>query len=371
MIIGVPKEIKKNEYRISVTPAGAQALVETGHKVLIEQSAGDGSSFSDEEYSKVGATILESRGELFETSDLIVKVKEPIAEEFDLFRDGQILFTFLHLAPNRPLTEALIRTGITAIAYETVESDDGSLPILTPMSEVAGKIAVQNGACLLQKNNNGRGILLSGVPGVGHGRILIIGGGVVGLNAAKIASALGADVTVLDLDLNRLAYLDDIFGGKVETLMSNTLNIEKQTAKADLVIGAVLKTGAKSPRLVTREMIKQMKDGSVIVDVAIDQGGCIETSRPTTHGDPTFIEMGVIHYCVTNMPGAVPRTSTLALSNTTFPYIQKLADLGLETCLKKDALFSKGVNITTGKVTHQAVAQALEMEYTPLEELIT
>jgi alanine dehydrogenase len=370
MIVGIPKEIKKNEYRVSMTPAGVQTLVERGHPVLVEASAGKESGFSDEEYSKVGATIFASRDELFGKAKLIVKVKEPQPEEFHLLNEKQILFTFLHLAPNRPLTEALLKTGVTAIAYETVESDDGSLPILTPMSEVAGKIAVQNGACLLQKNNHGRGILLSGVPGVGHGRIVIIGGGVVGLNAAKVASALGADVTVLDVDLHRLAYLDDIFGGKVETIMSNTLNIATEAAKADLIIGAVLQTGALSPRLVKKTMIAEMKEGSVIVDVSIDQGGCVETSRPTSHGDPTYVEMGVVHYCVTNMPGAVPRTSTLALGNTTLPYIQRLADFGLAKCLEEDKPFSRGVNICKGTLTHQAVAQALGMEYNPLAKVI-
>ncbi|MFQ5901519.1 MAG: alanine dehydrogenase [Thermodesulfobacteriota bacterium] len=370
MIIGVPKERRKNEYRVSITPAGVKALTGQGHTVLIEKNAGKGSNFSDAQYLSVGATVLDGRKKNYEEADLIVTVKEPLPEEYDLFQEDQMLFTFLHLAANNDLAHMLIERRITAIAYETVELDNGSLPILTPMSEVAGKIAVQSGTYMLQKHNKGRGVLLGGVPGVEQGKVTIIGGGVVGLNAAKVAFGLGAEVTLLDIDLGRLAYLDDIFGEKIETIMSSALNIEKQVLESDLVIGAVLVTGDRAPVLVTRKMIEKMRDGSVIADVAIDQGGCVETSRPTTHSSPTFVEMGVAHFCVTNLPGAVPRTSTVALSNTTLSYIQRLANSGFKKYVTKDNAFSKGVNVFEGKITHQAVAKALDMKYTPLEKVI-
>lgn len=369
MIVGIPKEIKDKEYRVAITPAGVDVLIKAGHKVIIEKAAGAGSGIMDEEYRKAGAEIAGKAHEVFELADMIVKVKEPLSQEYPLLRKGQILFTYLHLAPVPELTAALIKSGVSAIAYETVELQDGSLPILTPMSEVAGKIAVQVGAYYLMKANAGRGILLAGVPGVEKGKVAIIGGGVVGTNSAKVAIGLGAEVVIINRSLERLRYLDDIFGGKVKTLASNSYNIEKAVTEADLVIGAVLITGAKAPHLVTRDMIRRMKRGSVIVDVSVDQGGCVETIRPTSHSDPVYEVDGVIHYGVTNMPGAVPRTSTFALTNATLPYVVKLANVGIEA-LKQDPALAKGMNVFKGRITYKAVADAMGEKFTPVEKLL-
>lgn len=369
MIVGIPKEIKDKEYRVAITPAGVDVLIKAGRKVIIEKAAGVGSGITDEEYAKAGAEIAGNAHEVFERADMIVKVKEPLSQEYPLLRKGQILFTYLHLAPVPELTVAMIKSGVIAIAYETVELQDGSLPILTPMSEVAGKIAVQVGAYYLMKAHGGKGVLLAGVPGVEKGKVAIIGGGVVGTNSAKMAIGLGAEVVIINSSLERLRYLDDIFGGKVKTLASNSYNIEKAVTEADLVIGAVLITGAKAPHLVTRDMIGRMKKGSVIVDVSVDQGGCVETIRPTSHSDPVYEVDGIIHYGVTNMPGAVPRTSTFALTNATLPYIVKLANLGIEA-LKQDPALAKGVNVFKGSITYKAVADIMGEKFTPLEELL-
>ena len=369
MIVGIPKEIKDKEYRVAMTPAGVDVLIKAGHKVIIEKAAGAGSGITDEEYAKAGAGIVGNAHEVFKQADMIVKVKEPLPQEYPLLRKGQILFTYLHLAPVPELTAALMKSGVIAIAYETVELQDGSLPILTPMSEVAGKIAVQVGAYYLMKAHGGKGVLLAGVPGVEKGKVVIIGGGVVGTNSAKIAIGLGAEVVIINGSLERLRYLDDLFGGKVKTLMSNSYNIEKAVTEADLVIGAVLIKGAKAPRLVTRDMIGKMKKGSVIVDVSVDQGGCVETIKPTSHSDPVYEVDGIIHYGVTNMPGAVPRTSTFALINATLPYIVKLAKLGTEA-LRQDPSLAKGVNVFKGRITYKAVADIMGEKFTPLEELL-
>lgn len=369
MIIGVPKEIKDKEYRVALTPAGVDVLTKAGHKVIIENGAGIGSGLSDEEYIKAGAEIVDNAQELFKQSDMIIKVKEPLPQEYPLLRKDQILFTFLHLAPVPELTKALMKSGVIAIAYETVELSDRSLPILKPMSEVAGKIAVQVGSYYLMKAYGGRGVLLGSVPGVEKGKIVIIGGGVVGTNAAKVAIGLGAKVTMINRDIERLRYLDDIFGGRLETVASNPYNIEKAVLEADLIIGAVLIKGAKAPHLVTRHMISKMKKGSVIVDVSIDQGGCVETIKPTSHSDPIYEVDGVIHYGVTNMPGAVPRTSTFALTNATLSYVVKLANLGIEA-LKQDPALAKGVNVFKGKITYEAVADALGEEFVSLKTLL-
>ncbi|MFZ5591051.1 MAG: alanine dehydrogenase, partial [Bacillota bacterium] len=336
MIIGVPKEIKSNENRVAITPAGVQAMVKAGHKVVIENNAGVGSGISNEDYIAAGAEILATPAEVFAAADMIMKVKEPLPPEYGLFKEGQVLFTYLHLAPEPELTRALLDKKVVGIAYETIQLPNGSLPLLTPMSEVAGRMAVQIGAQFLEKHNGGLGILLGGVPGVPPAKVTIIGGGVVGTNAAKIALGMGADVTILDLNANRLRYLDDIFGSRIKTLMSNSYNIAAAVKEADLLIGAVLIPGARAPKLVTEEMVKQMKPGSVIVDVAIDQGGSIETvDRVTTHAEPTYIKHGVVHYSVANMPGAVARTSTFALTNVTLPYALKLANKGYRAAIKE------------------------------------
>ena len=369
MIIGIPKEIKDNEYRVAITPAGVRALKDSGHRIIVQKSAGIGSGISDEEYRIAGAKILDKAEDIFENADMVIKVKEPLPEEYPLLKKDKILFTFLHLAPLPELTDVLVKSGITAIAYETVELPDRSLPILTPMSEVAGKLAVQVGAYYLMRHNKGRGILLGGVPGVEIGKVTIIGGGVVGINAAKIAVGMGADVTIINRSLERLRYLDDIFRGRIKTLASNSYNIEKSVIESDLVIGAVLITGAKAPHLVTREMVSRMKKGSVIVDVSIDQGGCIETIKPTSHSNPVYEVDGVIHYGVTNMPGSVPRTSTFALTNATLPYIIKLANMGLDA-VKKDHSLAKGMNVFKGRITCNAVADAQEKEYTDLKTFL-
>ncbi len=369
MIIGLPKEIKDNEYRVAVTPGGVRQLVHSGHEVLVQAGAGEGSGFSDDEYDWGGARIVGGDNEAW-TADLIVKVKEPQPSEYDLMRPGMTLFTYLHLAAEKELTLAMVEHSVTGIAYETVEEANGSLPCLTPMSEVAGRMAVQVGAQYLEKKNGGRGKLLSGVPGVRPADVTILGAGVVGTNAAQIALGMGASVIVLDINADRLRYLDQVLHGRLSTMSANPYNIAEAVKRADLLIGAVLVKGAKAPCLVTREMIRRMEPGSVIVDVAVDQGGCCDTISPTSHSDPVYVVDGVLHYGVTNMPGAVPRTSTYALSNATLPYLMKLAEEGVEGAIKNDTTLAKGVNIYEGKVTYEAVADALNLEYTPLSSLL-
>ncbi len=369
MIIGVPKEVKADEYRVSITPAGVAELVADGHTVLIENSAGVGSGIQDEQFEQAGARIVSCK-EVFSKSGMIIKVKEPLPEEFDKLQEGQILYTYLHLAPAPELTDSLLERKIAGVAYETVETDDGALPLLIPMSEVAGRMSVNEGAKYLERENGGRGILLGGVPGVDPGHVVIIGGGIVGMNAAKMAVGTGAKVTLLDINLDRLRYIDDIFNGRVVTIMSNRLNILDYVKTADIVIGAVLLTGARAPKLITRKMLSQMMPGSVVVDVGIDQGGILETSRPTTHSDPIFEEEGVIHYCVANMPGALARTSTYALTNATLPYARELAAKGLKKALEDNIPLRYGLNLYRGRVTHPAVAEALGKEYVPVDEAI-
>jgi len=369
MIIGVPKEVKDHESRVGITPAGAHALVDAGHAVLVEHDAGALSSFIDAEYQAVGAEIVGNAADVWARANMVVKVKEPVEKEYPHFREGLVLFTYLHLAPLRALTDALLAKKVTGIAYETVRDKAGALPLLTPMSEVAGRLSVQVGAAYLEKEHGGRGVLLGGVPGVPPGNVCIIGGGIVGTNAAKIALGMGAKVTLVDLNLNRLRELDDIFSGRLHTLYSNAYNVERAVCEADLVIGGVLIPGAAAPKIVTKAMVSKMKKGAVIVDVAIDQGGCIETARPTTHSDPSYEVDGVVHYCVTNMPAAVPNTSTLALTNATFPYVMKLAKLGPSMAIRKDQGIAEGVNTFNGVLTYKAVAQAQDREYTLIGEL--
>ncbi len=357
MNIGVPKEIKNNEFRVAITPAGVREFVNHGHSVFIETGAGLGSAITDEDFKKVGATILASADEVWDKSELVLKVKEPIAAEYKRMRKGQALFTYLHLAASKECTDALIDSGITAIAYETVEVD-GALPLLAPMSEVAGRMAAQVGAAALQRSNGGRGVLLGGVPGVRPGRVLVLGGGIAGLAAATIAHGMRADVTVVDLNQKRLGEIDQVFNGTIKTLMSSAHTIEEEALQADLVIGAVLIHGAKAPKLIKNELVKRMKAGSVLVDIAIDQGGCFEDSRPTTHAEPTFKVHDSIFYCVANMPGAVPFTSTYALSNATLKYAIALADLGWREALRQDSGLALGLNIHEGKIYYQAVANA-------------
>ena len=357
MNIGVPKEIKNNEFRVAITPSGVRELTSKGHTVFIESSAGLGSAITDSDYEAVGAKILSSADEVWAKAELILKVKEPIAAEYSRMRKGQVLFTYLHLAASRECTHALINSGITAIAYETVEVN-GSLPLLAPMSEVAGRMAAQVGAAALQKSAGGRGVLLGGVPGVRPGKVLVIGGGTAGLAAATIAHGMRADVTVVDVNQRRLGEIDQIFSGTVKTLISNIHEIEEQALQADLIIGAVLVHGAKAPRLISNALVKRMKPGSVLVDIAIDQGGCFEDSRPTTHAEPTFKVHGSIFYCVANMPGAVPFTSTYALSNATLKYALALADLGWKEALRRDSSLALGLNVHEGKIYYQAVADA-------------
>lgn len=370
MIIGVPKEVKDHESRVGVTPAGAKALTEAGHKVLVEHNAGELSSFPDDDYQAVGAEIVGSAHDLWRTAEMVVKVKEPVEKEYVHFRDGLVLFTYLHLAPLKELTDTLLSKGVTGIAYETVKDRAGSLPLLTPMSEVAGRLSVQIGAAYLEKEHGGRGVLLGGVPGVPPGNVCIIGGGIVGTNAAKMALGLGAKVTLVDLNLNRLRELDDIFNGRVFTLASNSYNIERAASEADLLIGGVLIPGAAAPKIVTRGMVSKMKKGAVIVDVAIDQGGCIETAKPTTHSNPSYEVDGVVHYCVTNMPAAVPNTSTLALTNATFPYVLKLANQGALAAIKADPGLAEGVNTYKGKLTYKAVAEGQNRDFTQVSSLL-
>ena len=368
MRIGVAKEIKPDEYRIALTPAGALELINHGHEVAIEQGAGLGSAFPDEAFTRVGAEIV-SVDDVWERSDMVLKVKEPIAVEYPRLREGLILFTYLHIAADEPLTRALVDSGITAVAYETVEVG-GALPLLAPMSEVAGRLASQAGAYHLEKPVGGRGLLLGGVPGVAPGRVVVVGGGVVGYNAAVIALGLGAQVTILDRSIDRLRHLEEVLSGRVSLLMSSSLQVAASVEDADLVIGAVLIPGALAPKLVTREMIASMKEGAVVVDVAIDQGGCFETSHATTHADPVYVVDGVIHYCVANMPGAVPITSTKALTNATLPYVEAIANKGLPEAVSDDPALAKGVNVIEGKVTYEAVAEAHGLGYTPLDDVL-
>jgi alanine dehydrogenase len=370
MRIGVPTEIKNNEYRVGMTPPGVRDLTSDGHTVYVQKGAGEGSGFADAEYEAAGAKILPTAAEVFGESDMIVKVKEPVEGDLKHLKDGQLLFTYLHLAPVPDLTKQLLDKKITGIAYETITGRGGSLPLLSPMSEVAGRMAVQVGAYFLQRPNGGRGVLLGGVPGVLPADVAIIGGGIVGINSAKMAIGLGARVTILDTNIDRLRYLDDIFNGRVNTLASNKAHIEEAVRRADLLIGGDLIPGAAAPKLVTRAMIKEMKKGSVIVDVAIDQGGCVETAHPTTHAEPTYVVDDVIHYCVANMPGAVPRTSTIALTNATLPYTRQLARLGAEAAVRENAGLAEGVNVYKGKLTYQAVAEAQGREYTALNTLL-
>ncbi|MDP9011185.1 MAG: alanine dehydrogenase [Pseudomonadota bacterium] len=363
MKIGVPKEIKIHEYRVGLVPAGVRELVDAGHQVLVQTGAGSGIGFEDSHYQAAGARIAAKAEDVFSASDLIIKVKEPQLAECRLLGQGQVLFTYLHLAADAAQAEALLASRATAIAYETVTAVDGSLPLLTPMSEVAGRMSVQVGAHCLQKANGGLGVLLGGVPGVAPAKVVILGGGVSGTHAAEMAVGMRADVTVVDRSVKRLRELSAIFGNQLKTVYSTAHTIEAQVREADLVIGAVLIAGAAAPKLVTRAMVKSMKAGSVLVDIAIDQGGCFETSRPTTHAEPTFVVDGVIHYCVTNMPGAVPRTSTFALTNATLPYVRSLADLGWQEAIAKDAGLARGLNVHDGILTHEAVASALRLDY--------
>ncbi|MHB8470714.1 MAG: alanine dehydrogenase [Gaiellaceae bacterium] len=368
MRIGVAREIKTDEYRVALTPAGARELAARGHEVLVETTAGDGSSFPDEHYERAGARIC-AVDEVWERSELLLKVKEPIAAEYRRLREGLTLFTYLHIAADAPLTRALVESGIAAIAYETVETSDRRLPLLAPMSEIAGRLASQAGAYFLEKPLGGRGLLLGGVPGVAPGRVLVLGGGVVGYNAAVIAIGLGAQVTILDKSIDRMRYLDEILSGRVTTVMSSTLQIESSIAEADVVIGAVLVPGARAPKLVTREMLGAMKPGAVIVDVAIDQGGCVETAHATTHSDPVYEVDGVLHYCVANMPGGVPITSTKALTNATLPYVEAIAEHGVAEAVARDGALARGVNVLGGKITYEPVAAAHDLESVPLETL--
>ena len=368
MRIGVAKEIKPDEYRIALTPAGALELINHGHEVAIEQGAGVGSAFPDEAFTRVGAEIV-SVDDVWSGSDLVLKVKEPIASEYPRLREGLILFTYLHIAADEPLTRALVDSGIAAVAYETVEVGQ-ALPLLAPMSEVAGRLASQAGAYFLEKPVGGRGLLLGGVPGVAPGRVVVVGGGVVGYNAAVIALGLGAQVTILERSIDRMRHLEEVLSGRVSLLMSSSLQIAASVEEADLVIGAVLIPGAVAPKLVTREMISTMKEGTVVVDVAIDQGGCFETSHATTHADPVYVVDGVTHYCVANMPGAVPITSTKALTNATLPYVEEIANKGLRAAVSHDPALAKGVNVIEGKVTYEAVAEAHGLDYTPLDGVL-
>jgi len=369
MKIGVAKEIKTDEYRVALTPAGAHELIRRGHEVTLERGAGEGSSFPDSAYEAVGAHTAPV-DEVWADSELLLKVKEPIASEYPRLREGLVLFTYLHLAADRPLTEALIASGIRAVAYETVETEQHQLPLLAPMSEVAGRLAAQAGAHFLEKPLGGRGLLLGGVPGVAPGKVVVIGGGIVGYNAAVIALGLGGQVTILERSIDRMRHLEEVLSGRVTLLMSSALQVESSVADADVVIGAVLIPGAVAPKLVTREMVREMKEGSVLCDVAIDQGGCFETSHPTTHTEPVYVVDGVTHYCVANMPGAVPITSTKALTNATLPYVEAIADHGLADAVALDPALARGVNVIDGKVTCEPVAEAHGLTYRPLESVV-
>jgi len=367
--IGVAKEIKTDEYRVALTPAGARELVQHQHDVLVERSAGEGSAFSDADYERAGARIG-SVEEVWAESELLLKVKEPIEPEYARLRDGLVLFTYLHIAADEPLTRALMESGITAVAYETVETDDRRLPLLAPMSEIAGRLAPQAAAHFLEKPLGGRGVLLAGTPGVAPGHVVVVGGGIVGYNAAIIALGLGAQVTILERSIDRMRHLDEILSGRVSLLMSSALQVDESIAKADVVIGAVLIPGARAPKLVTREMLRDMKPGAVIVDVAIDQGGCVETAHATTHSDPVYDVDGIVHYCVANMPGGVPITSTKALTNATLPYVEAIAGHGLAEAVSRDPALARGVNVVDGKITYEAVAEAHSLDYTPLDGVL-
>ena len=368
MIIGVPKEIKNNENRVALTPAGAKELIKRGHQVYVQQSAGLGSGFSDQDYSAAGASLLPSIEATYQIAEMIMKVKEPIESEYNLIKPNQLLFTYFHFASYEPLTKAMVASKAICLAYETVEKADRSLPLLVPMSEVAGRMAIQKGANYLEKPLGGRGILLGGVPGVLPAKVLILGGGIVGTQAAWMAAGLGADVIIMDLSLPRMRYLADVMPANVKTMMSNEFNIREQIKQADLIVGAVLIPGAKAPHLITKDMLKDMKKGAVVVDVAVDQGGCIETCKPTTHENPTYVIDDVVHYCVANMPGAVPYTSTLALTNATLPYAIQLADKGWKKAAQENADLVPGLNVIQGDIVYKAVAEAFSMPYTPVEK---
>jgi alanine dehydrogenase len=370
MIIGVPKEIKDNEFRVSVTPGGVHQLVAEGHRVLVQRGAGDGSGFTDDEYEQRGAEVTAAAAEVWRDAEMIMKVKEPLPQEYDYLREGLVLYTYLHLAANDGLTRELMRRQVIGIAYETVELPNGSLPLLTPMSEVAGKMAVQIGAHHLERIHGGRGKLLGGIPGVLSADVVILGGGTVGINAAVVALGMGASVLIIDISADRLRYLTEVLHGNLKTLISTPHNIAEAVKRADLVIGGVLVKGAKAPRLVTRQMVAEMKRGSVIVDVAVDQGGCIETTHATSHSQPIYLVNGVVHYCVPNIPGAVPRTSTYGLSNATLPYALKLANQGVVKAIRADPALAKGVNTCQGQITYKAVAEAFGLDYRPVTELI-
>ncbi len=370
MKIGVPKEIKTNENRVALTPIGAEVLHRHGHKIFVETNAGNGSGFSDSDYKKAGASILKTPQQVFETADMIMKVKEPIKPEYNLIRNGQVVFTYFHFASSKELTLAMMKSKCIAIAYETVQKSDGSLPLLIPMSEVAGRMAPQEGAKYLERTMGGRGVLLGGVPGTEPAEVVVLGGGIVGTNAAKIAAGFGAKVTIMDNNLYRLRYLDDVMAKNVTTMMSNPYNIREVIKKADLVIGAVLIAGAKAPKLITKDMLKLMKPGSVVVDVSVDQGGCIETCKPTTHENPTFVVNGVVHYCVANMPGAVPFTSTIALTNATLPYAVELANRGWRKACSQNEELKLGLNMIDGKITYKGVSDAFGYNSSDVNELI-
>ena len=369
MIIGVPKEIKNNENRVALTPAGAKELIKRGHTVYAQSTAGNGSGFQDQEYIDAGVKMLPTIEDVYNIAEMIIKVKEPIASEYDLIKKDQLVFTYFHFASSEPLTHAMIKSGSVCLAYETVEKSDRSLPLLVPMSEVAGRMAIQEGAKYLEKPMGGRGILLGGVPGVRPAKVLILGGGVVGTNAAKMAAGMGADVTMMDISLPRLRYLDDVMPANVNTFMSNEYNIRELLSTHDLIVGAVLIPGAKAPHLITRDMLKDMRPGTVLVDVAVDQGGCIETCKPTTHENPTFVVDDILHYCVANMPGAVPYTSTLALTNATLPYAIDLANKGWKKACQENKELELGLNVVEGKVVYKGVSDAFDLEYTPVSEV--
>ena len=367
MIVGVPKEVKDHEFRVSATPGAVQTLIDAGHRVLVQRQAGGGSGFEDDEYSVNGAELVSSAEEIWQRAEMVMKVKEPLPSEYPFLREDLLLFTYLHLAANEELTAELVRRRVTSIAYETVELPNGALPLLTPMSEVAGKMSVQIAAHYLERMNGGRGKLMGGVPGVPPSDVVVVGAGIVGTNAALVALGMGALVVIIDINTDRLRYLSETFHGNMMTLVSNRHNVAEAVRRADVVIGAVLVKGAKAPRVVTRDMIASMKPGSVVVDVAVDQGGCIETTRPTSHSEPIYFVDGVLHYCVPNMPGAVPRTSTYALSNQTLPYALQIARKGLRRAVSENRALAQGVNVFQGKITYEAVAEAFGMEYTPLE----
>lgn len=370
MIIGIPKEIKTHENRVSLLPGGVTRLKRNGHDVLVEKGAGEGSGFSDEKYLEAGATIMDDVEELWDRSKMIMKVKEPIEVEYPRMKEGQVIFTYFHFAASEALTEAVVDSQATAIAYETVEKADGSLPLLIPMSEVAGRMASQEGAKYLEKPLGGRGVLLGGIPGVKPANVMVLGGGIVGVNAAKIAAGMGANVTIMDISMPRLRYLDDVMSKNVDTVFSSEANIRRLLPDVDMVIGAVLKPGAKAPHLISKNMLPMMQDGTVLVDVAIDQGGCFETSKPTTHNEPIYNVDGVVHYCVTNMPGAVPYTSTLGLTNVTLPYAVDLANKGWKQALQEDGELKKGLNITGGEIVYEPVADAFGLEHTSINKVL-